>query len=129
MTGKISTPYLLNNIVIFIVGAQDIVIAHPGPDIELPCDVTGAGVIAWQINESLSAHSLNDLSMGLVANHSASGRNILVEDIMMNDIRNGSQYQCVILQNPPNLDIEGNITILYVAGECKYLVYVCTHLH
>ena len=38
---------------------------------------------------------------------------------MMNDVRNGSQYQCVIFRDPPNSDIEGNLTILYVAGEYK----------
>ena len=48
---------------------------------------------------------------------------------MMNDVRNGSEYQCVILQNPPQPNTVGNVTILYVAGKCKYLVYTCTHLH
>ena len=115
--------YVYTFIAIFTVDAQNIVIAHPGLDVELLCDVTGAGLIAWRINGSSPTHTLNDLSIGLVANHNINGRNILVEDIMMNDIRNGSQYQCVILQNPPNLDIEGNITILYVAGEYKDIVY------
>ena len=64
-------------------------------------------------------HTLNELLIGTVAGHSVSGRNIVVEDIMMNDVRNGSQYQCVVIQDPPNPNIEGNMTILYVAGECK----------
>ena len=38
---------------------------------------------------------------------------------MMNDVRNGSQYRCEIPQVPPNPNIMGNVTILYVAGECK----------
>ena len=118
--------YVYTLIAIFTVGAQDIVIAHPGQDVELPCDVTGAGVIAWQINGSSPAHILNDLFMGVVAGHNISGNNILVEDIMMNDVRNGSQYRCVVLMNRPDPNIEGNLTILYVAGECKYLVYICT---
>ena len=67
--------------------------------------------------------------MGVVAGHNVSGSNILVEDIMMNDVRNVSRYRCVVLLNPPDPSIEGNLTILYVAGECKYLVYLCMHLH
>ena len=118
--------YVYTLIAIFTVGAQDIV-AHPGQDVELPCDVTGAGVIAWQINGSSPAHILNDLFMGVVAGHNVSGRNILVEDIMMNDVRNGSQYRCLVLKNRPDPDIEGNLTILYVAGECKVCILLFIH--
>ena len=83
------------------------------------CDVGTWAPVFWQINGSSSVFSLNDLFNGAVAGHNVSGRNIVVEDIMMNDARNGSQYQCVIAQVPPNPDIVGNVTILYVAGECK----------
>ena len=37
---------------------------------------------------------------------------------MMNDVRNGSQYLCVVLATAI---IVGNVTILYVAGECNDL--------
>ena len=55
--------------------------------------------------------------MGQLTGHNSSGNNIIVEDIMMNDSRNGSVYICVIPQISPTPDIEGNPTILYVAGE------------
>ena len=38
---------------------------------------------------------------------------------MLNDARNGSLYRCEIAQVPPNPNIMGNVTILYVAGEYK----------
>ena len=61
--------------------------------------------------------------------HNSNGSNIVVEDIMMNDVRNGSQYRCVILQNSPQPNIVGNLTILYVAGKCKNLVYVSMYVY
>ena len=81
------------------------------------CDVTGVGSTLWRINSM--SYSLSELLTGAVAGHNISGRNLVVEDIMMNDVRNGSRYQCVVLQDPPNPNIEGNTTILYVAGEYK----------
>ena len=35
---------------------------------------------------------------------------------MMNDVRNGSRYECVVFASPIT---SGNVTILYVAGECN----------
>ena len=55
--------------------------------------------------------------MGQLAGHNNSGSNIIVEDIMMNDSRNGRVYICTIPQISPTPDIEGDPTILYVAGE------------
>ena len=88
------------------------------------CDVTGDEGTAWRINGTL--HLLSELFAGVVAGHNVSGRNLVVEDIIMNDVRNGSQYQCEITQIPPDPNIVGNLTILYVAGEYKALVYVST---
>ena len=43
---------------------------------------------------------------------------------MMNDVRNESVYQCVIvLQGTSTIQRESDHTILYVAGE--YTMYVC----
>ena len=56
--------------------------------------------------------------MGDLPRHNISldGRNIIVEDIMMNDDRNGSVYTCVI---PLGIeDLVGDPTILLVAGKC-----------
>ena len=43
----------------------------------------------------LSNPVTNKLLNSLVAGQNISGWNIVVEDIMMNDVRNGSLYQCV----------------------------------
>ena len=86
------------------------------------CDVTGDGGTAWRINGTL--HSPSELFAGVEAGYNVSGRNLVVEDIVMNDVRNDSQYQCEITQIPPDPNIVGNLTILYVAGEYKVLVYV-----
>ena len=110
-------------------GAQNIDITHialPGYNVELPCDVDGQEEsTVWQINGT--SHLLNDLFAGAVAGHSLSGRNIVVEDIMMNDVRNGNQYRCVVLQTPPTPNIMGSLTALYVAGECKVCILLFIH--
>ena len=121
LVGEFSLTYIL--LLIFTIAAQDMFIALPGQNVTLICDITGVGGTSWRINNML--HTLNELLIGTVAGHSVSGRNIVVEDIMMNDVRNGSQYQCVVIQDPPNPNIEGNMTILYVAGEYKDLI--CVH--
>ena len=101
-----------------------VIITHPGQDVDILCDVgTGANVL-WRINGSSSLLSLNDLFNGAVAGHNISGSNIVIQDIMMNDVRNGSQYRCEIPQVPPNPNIMGNVTILYVAGECYCFLLV-----
>ena len=88
------------------------------------CDVnvTGAGSTAWRINGSLQSYSLNNLFFGSMAGYNVSGRNIVIEDIMMDDVRNGSLYQCVInVDFNPNPIKMGYSTILYVAGEFNNL--------
>ena len=99
------------------VAAQEgpgIVIAHPGQDVELLCNVTG-GVSYWRVNNV--TYTLSQLFTGQLAGHNSNGSNIIVEDIMMNDDRNGSVYICLIPQTPPVPDIVSSPTILYIAGE------------
>ena len=59
--------------------------------------------------------------MGNLTGHSISltGRNIIVEDIMMNDDRNGSVYICIVPQGLGTPDIESDPTTLLVAGKCS----------
>ena len=105
-------------IVLFTVAAQEgpgIVVARPGENVELLCNVTGAGGTSWEINGT--RYALNQLLMGLLDRHNISGRNIVIEDIMINDVRNGSEYQCVVVRDPPNDDIMDEPIFLYVAGE------------
>ena len=69
-------------------------------------------------------YRLNALRGGRLAGHTATlgSHNLIVENIMMNDDRNGSDYRCVVVpaQGTPTLaDVieESDPTILYVAGE------------
>ena len=107
------------------VAAQEgpgIVIAHPGQDVELLCNVTG-GVVSWRVNNTVNnntLYTLNQLFNGTLAGYNSTGNNIIVEDIMMNDDRNGSVYICVIPQSELS-DIESDPTTLYVAGEYIYV--------
>ena len=127
-TGRGENTFLLVHLSVyylFTVSAQDIVISIPGQDVELMCDVGTGPTVLWRINESSSVHTLNDLFNGAVAGHGVRGSNIVIQNIMMNDVRNGSQYRCEVSQLPPDPNIIGNVTIMYVAGEYKDIM--CVH--
>ena len=99
-----------------------IVIAHPGQDVELLCTVTPSDdqTAAWIINDGV-LYTVPLLHNGILAGYSSNGNNLIVQNIMMNDNRNGSKYQCVtVLRTQPeltNIIDESDPTILYVAGE------------
>ena len=65
------------------------------------------------VNRMGRPYSLNALLNGILPGHSSNGRNIVVQNIMMNDGRNGSEYRCV----DGTIVNEGDPIILYVAGE------------
>ena len=109
----------------FIVAAPSIVIAHPGQDVELLCDVTPSGneSVAWVIN-GMRPYEINAIHGGIVSGYAndLGSNNLLVTSIMMDDDRNDTEHQCVIgisgvLQNTLQLIERGNVFILYVAGE------------
>ena len=117
-------------LVITVAAQEDpgIVIAHPGQDVELLCTVTvtdsGSQGVGWLINNSMGPYRINAIRGGILARHTATlgSNNLIVENITMNDDRNGSDYRCVIVpaQGTASLgDIidESDPTILYVAGE------------
>ena len=76
----------------------------------------------------MGPYRVNAIRGGSLAGHAGepgtdpNSNNIIVENIMMNDDRNGSDYRCVIVPAQGILSL-GNIieesdpTILYVAGE------------
>ena len=99
-----------------------IVIAHPGEDVELLCNLTATVGIAWRVNGT--PYTLSELFNGQPTGHNTSGTNIIVENIMMNDVRNGTTYTCIQSQTPPTPDIESDPTFLYVAGEYNILHYI-----
>ena len=106
---------------VLIVAAQEgpgIVIAHPGQDVELLCTVTessGSQTTEWLVN-NMGPYRVSAIRGGILTGHTATldGSNLIVENIMMNDVRNGSEYRCVIV---PGLVTFADPTILYVAGE------------
>ena len=110
----------------FTVAAQEgpsrIVIAHPGQDVELLCNVTviSAGQeAAWIINGK-GPYGVNSIHDGSVTGYTTTlgSNNLIVEKIMMNDSRNNSKLKCVII-TLPNKSIQGESDpyMLYVAGE------------
>ena len=119
------------NLFLFTVTAQEgpgIVIAHPGQDVELLCTVTetlGSQTTGWVVN-NVGPYGTNALLSGILTGHSATlgSNNLIVENIMINDVRNGSDYRCVIYtvsiqEMVTVVDIieESDPTILHVAGE------------
>ena len=69
----------------------------------------------------------NELLMGILPGHNISlpeGRNIIVEDIMLNDSRNGSTYTCIVPQGIGTPDVVSNPTTLLVAGKYVYTYVV-----
>ena len=84
------------------------------------CNVTD-GTPTWTINNV--TYTLSQLFTGQLAGHRSNGSNIIVEDIMMNDDRNGSVYICLIPQTPPIPDIISSPTMLFVAGEYM-IIYI-----
>ena len=75
----------------------------------------------------MGPYRIRALRSGTLTGHSATldNNNLIVENIMMNDPRNGSEYRCVIVPAQGMVTIsdikdESNPTILYVAGEYWY---------
>ena len=121
----------------FTVAAQEgpgIVIAHPGQDVELLCTVTRTSineVVGWLVNLE-GPHGINALRNGILAGYTATlgSNNLIVENIMMNDVRNDTEYRCVIitLQGTATILRESDLTILYIAGE-YHCISIHLHIH
>ena len=107
------------------VAAQEgpgIVIARPGQDVELLCTLgtpsTSQHAVAWIINHVL--RGVNALSNGILPGYSANvvNRNLIVQNIVMNDHRNDTEHRCVIvIAGTTTIVNDSDPTILYVAGE------------
>ena len=84
----------------FIVAAQNhysIIIAHPGQDVELLCDVTpsGNGSVAWVINHMVP-YELPAIRGGTVLGYTSNlgSNNLLITNVMMDDDRNDTASVC-----------------------------------
>ena len=75
--------------------------------------------VAWTINHG-TPHTVSALQNGIVTGYSRNGNNLIVENIMMNDDRNKTEYRCVITQGTTTILRQSNSTILYVTGEFQY---------
>ena len=119
-----------------------IVIVHPaGQDVELLCTVMTSNVnkqVAWTINHG-TPYTVSGLRNGIVAGYSVNKttNNLIVENIMMNDGRNNTEYRCVIKRRGYSFYwatiLQSDPTILYVAGEYQcmrmYLFYPRNKCH
>ena len=104
----------------------DKVIAHPGQAVELLCTVTSSEnqSVSWLIND-MGPYEVTALLNGTLTRYSSNGNNLIVQNVTMNDVRNGSNYSGVI-----NITIailrQSYPTTLYVAGECHDIhTYIC----
>jgi len=101
-------------------------IVHPGQDVELLCTfndlLNNILVAGWEINHRL--YGKNALVGGQL--HGYKGKvdnaNIIVENIMMNDSRNGTEHRCVLFNNGTRSN-ESDPIILYVVGKYQYNMY------
>ena len=90
------------------------------------CTVTPSEsqVAAWIINDGIP-HGLSAIRGDIVPGYNATlfSNNLIIENIKINDDRNGSEYSCVTIpkgtSNPSAADVinASDPTILYVAGE------------
>ena len=99
-------------------------IVRYGQDVELLCTFndlvlsSNALEARWQIGH-MGPYGINSIRNGLVSGYSANvdNANIIVENIMMNDSRNGTEYRCVLFNNMGTRLNESYEIISYVAGE------------
>ena len=87
------------------------------------CNVTPSDgqTAAWVINNVV--FTVQSLYNGILAGYSTNGNNLIIENIMMNDDRNVTEYSCVTISstvNQPSVLNGSDPTILYVAGEYQY---------
>ena len=75
----------------------------------------------------MGPHGINAIRSGILIGYTTTldGSNLIVENIMINDSRNGSKYICVIVPAQgtaiaADIIVESDPTILYVAGEYHY---------
>ena len=120
---------------LFIVDTQEtedptIVIVHPaGQDVKLLCGLrqpSGDESVAWIIN-SMTPQGINVIANGRVNGYTANlhKTDLIIENIMMNDNRNNTEYQCVIVISGASTSQEqvvekGDVITVYVAGKCQY---------
>ena len=114
----------------YTVAAQEghnIMIAYPGENVELSCslaETTGnTQNIRWLVGGE-GPYGANSLFSGILTGYSANldTTSIIIQNITMNDSRNGTEYQCVTASNLNVIQKEGDTVQLYVAGEYQHIL-------
>ena len=84
---------------------------------------SGDQEVAWIIDQA-GPYRISAIHGGILAGYTANSgsNNLIVKNIMMNDVRNHIEYECVIVPGQGTLTLaniikKGDSTILYVAGE------------
>ena len=119
--------YCIQVIFWYIVDAQErrtIVTAHPGQDVKLMCTVIpdySNQTAAWLINY-VGPYSLQQLRDGILPGYSTNGSNLIIQNIMINDDRNDTEYRCVIVWIDDLKEIleEGDAIFLFIMGEYQH---------
>ena len=111
-----------------------IVIVRPaGQDVELLCSVATSGTpqagVTWIID--FNQYAVASLANGILNGYSAdiTSSNLIVKNIVMNDIRNNTEYRCAIIMSDMTTE-DSDSTFLYVAGEyvpvsCNLVIMHC----
>ena len=100
------------------VAAANIVIAHPGQEVELICNLSQtSGNIGWTIDYTMP-YGVSSLHNGILDGYSAhiQTNSLIILNIMMNDSRNETEYQCGIISGLL-LEHESDVITLHVTGE------------
>ena len=71
--------------------------------------------VSWLIND-MGPYEVTALLNGTLTGYSSNDNNLIVQNVTMNDVRNGSNYNCVINITTAIL-LQSYPTTLYVAGE------------
>ena len=74
----------------------------------------------------MGPYGVSALRNGALAGYSSRGNNLIVQNIRMNDVRNGSNFSCMINITRALLH-QDDPTFLYVAGEYQYKI--CTYVY
>ena len=77
----------------------------------------------------MGPYGVSALHNGLLKGYSANIKtnNLIVENIMMSDVRNNTEYKCGLTTHNIQTILASSPTILYIAGEYHYTVHACSY--
>ena len=102
----------------YYIVAANIVIAHPGQEVELICNLRQTSEnIGWTIDHT-APYGVSSLHNGIRDGYSADiqTNSLIILNITMNDSRNDTEYQCGTTDGTV-LQQESDVITMYVTGE------------